>query len=188
MNYVVSVNEAKRTIEVVIDGKHKGVAKCCKSDSYNLQVGIELALERAKVAKANAEAKPKSVMELVKELEKALPKGQCVVVGNGVKPTKEMKQWLHSLTDCKGISADERKAIADNAYDEGYAEGYDEGYEAAYDEIDAVEDDDCDCDEDCDCDCHSAVGGVVVVSGSGGSISGAMIRKMIEDYERKMRQ
>ena len=192
MNYVVSVNEAKRTIEVVIDGKYKGVAKCCKSDSYNLQVGIELALERAKVAKANAEAKPKSVMELVKELEKALPKGQCVVVGNGVKPTKEMKEWLHSLTDCKGMTADEIKAITDNAYDEGYAEGYDEGYSDAYDEIDAVEDDDCDCDEDCDCDCdcHKIVAsqGVVVMSGSGGSIGGAMIRKMIEDYERKMRQ
>ncbi len=190
MNYTVSVNESKKIIEVVIEGKYKGVAECNKSDNYNLQVGIELALERAKVAKANAEAKPKSVMELVKELEKALPKGQCVVVGNGVKPTKEMKEWLHSLTDCKGMTADEIKAIADNAYDEGYAEGYDEGYSDAYDEIDAVEDDDCDCDEDCDCECecHSAVGGVVVVSGSGGSISGAMIRKMIEDYERKMRQ
>lgn len=200
MNYVVSVNEAKRTIEVVIDGKYKGVAKCCKSDSYNLQVGIELALERAKVAKANAEAKPKSVMELVKELEKALPKGQCVVVGNGVKPTKEMKEWLHSLTDCKGISADERKAIADNAYDEGYAEGYDEGYEAALAEssndydlgyADGYDDavNDCEaCDEDCDCECHSAIGGVVVMSGSGGSIGGDMIRKMIEAYEGKMRQ
>lgn len=187
MNYVVSVSEAKRTIEVVIDGKYKGVAKCCKSDNYNLQTGIELALERAKVSKANAEAKPKSVMELVKELEKALPKGQCVVVGNGVKPTKEMKEWLHSLTDCKGMSADDIKAVADNAYDEGYAEGYDEGYEAAYDEIDAVEDDE-DYDEDCDCECNTAVGGVVVISGSGGSIGGAMVRKMIEEYERKMRQ
>ena len=196
MNYVVSVNESKKVIEVVLEGKYKGVAECSKADNYNLQVGIELALERAKVAKANAEAKPKSVRELVSELEKALPKGQCVVVGNGVKPTKEMKEWLHSLTDCKGVSADEIKAIADNAYDEGYAEGYDEGYSDAYDEIDAVEDCDCDCDEDCDCDCdedcdcecHSAIGGVVVMSGSGGSIGGAMVRKMIEEYERKMRQ
>ena len=190
MNYVVSVNESKKVIEVVLEGKYKGVAECSKADNYNLQVGIELALERAKVAKVNAEAKPKSVRELVSELEKALPKGQCVVVGNGVKPTKEMKEWLHSLTDCKGVSADEIKAIADNAYDEGYAEGYDEGYSDAYDEIDAVEDDDCDCDEDCECECecHSAVGGVVVMSGSGGSIGGQMIRKMIEAYEGKMRQ
>jgi hypothetical protein len=189
MNYTVSVNESKKIIEVVIEGKYKGVADYNKSD---IQVGIELALERAKVAKANAEAKPKSVMELVNELEKALPKGQCVVVGNGVKPTKEMKEWLHSLTDCKGMTADEIKAIADNAYDEGYAEGYDEGYSDAYDEIEADEDDDddCDCDEDCECECecHSAIGGVVVMSGSGDSIGGAMVRKMIEEYERKMRQ
>lgn len=201
MNYVVSVNEAKRTIEVVIDGKYKGVAKCCKSDNYNLQTGLELALERAKVAKKNAEEKANKgncptlsgyakIKALVSELEKALPKGQCIVVGNGVKPTKEMKQWLHSLTDCKGMSADELKAIADNAYDEGYAEGYDEGYSDAYDEIDAVEDDDCDCDEDCDCDCdcHKIVArqGVVVMSGEG-AISGAMIRKLIEQYENSLK-
>ena len=190
MNYTVAVNESKKTIEVVIEGKYKGVAKCCNSDNYNLQTGLELALERAKVAKKNAEEKANKgncptlsgyakIKALVSELEKALPKGQCVVVGNGVKPTKEMKEWLHSLTDCKGVSADELQAIADNAYDEGYAEGYSDGCD---------EDCDCDCDKDCDCDCecHNAVGGMVVISGSGGSIGGAMIRKMIEDYERKM--
>ena len=212
MNYVVSVNEAKRTIEVVIDGKYKGVAKCCKSDSYNLQVGIELALERAKVAKANAE-KPKaktvadmSVRELAAIIERKLRKGEVVVIGEGRVPSANQKAVLHSLTDCKGISADERKAIADNAYDEGYAEGYDEGYEAALAESsndydlgyadgydDAVNDceacdEDCDCDEGCDCDCHKIVAsqGVVVMSGEG-AISGDMIRKLIEQCANSLK-
>jgi hypothetical protein len=188
MNYVVSVNEAKGTVEVVIEGKYKGVAKCNKADNYNLQVGIELALERAKVAKANAE-KPKvrnaedmSIRELGAIIERKLGKGQVVIIGEGRVPSAEQREVIHSYSGCKG------------GYDEGYAEGYDDGYSDAYDEIDAVEDDDDDCDEDCDCDCdcdcHKVVAsqGVVVMSGSGGSIGGAMVRKMIEEYERKMRQ
>ena len=197
MNYTVSVNESKRTIEVVLEGKYKGVAKCCKSDNYNLQTGLELALERAKVAKKTAEENAvkgncptlsgyAKIKALVSELEKALPKGQCVVVGNGVKPTKEMKEWLHSLTDCKGgITKEELDEKVNSAYDEGYADGYAD----AVDEYDEDYDEDCDCDDEdcgCSCECNKTYGGVVVISGSGGSISGAMLRKMIEDYERKM--
>ena len=53
MNYTVSVNESKKEIVVMLDG-YKGVAKCCPTDNFNLGTGIELALERAKVAKAKA--------------------------------------------------------------------------------------------------------------------------------------
>lgn len=101
MKYTVTIND--KTVTVNLNG-YKGVAKCCATDTFNLQTGIELALERARVAEANAKkpvAKPMGVMELVKALEKALPKGQVVVVGNGNGLTAEQKKWLHSLTDCK---------------------------------------------------------------------------------------
>ena len=88
-----------------------------------------------------------SVMELVEMLEKALPDGQVVVVGNsncgGL--TDKQKAWLHSLTDCKGecdcdecdcdcgcdecdgcdckYTQDELDDAVKEAYDEGYADG-----------------------------------------------------------------
>ena len=147
MKYTVVINEKSKSITVDLDG-HKGTAKCCPTDSFNITTGIELALERAKVAKANAEKskteKPMSVTELVKALEKALPKGQVVVVGNGNGLTAEQKRWLHNLTDCKGgcrcegecYTEDEIEDIKASAYEEGYEDGqdavddrYDEGYE-----------------------------------------------------------
>ena len=195
MNYTVAVNESKKTIEVVIEGKYKGVAKCCASDNYNLQTGLELALERAKVAKAKAEmpkvksAEDMSIRELAAIIERKLGKGQVVVIGEGRVPSAGQKAVLHSYTDCKGgITKEELDEKVNSAYDEGYADGYAD----AVDEYDEEYDEDCDCDEGCDCECececHNAVGGVVVISGSGGSIGGAMIRKMIEEYERKMRK
>lgn len=141
MKYTVTIDN--KTITVNLNG-YKGVAKCCDTDTFNLQTGIELALERARVAEANAKkskstAKPMGVMELVKALEKALPKGQMVIVGNGATMTAEQKRWLHSLTDCKGgYSADD----LDEAYDEGYADGKDEcdcdhcGYKYTDDDLD----------------------------------------------------
>ena len=200
MNYTVAVNENKKTIEVVIEGKYKGVAKCCSSDNYNLQTGLELALERAKFAKANAEmpkvksAEDMSVRELAAIIERKLRKGELVVIGEGKVPSANQKAVLHSYTDCKGGITDEELAEKVNsAYDEGYADGYDEGYsDGCYEDCDEECDEECDCDEgcdcdcDCDCECHNAIGGIVVISGSGGSINGAMLRKMIEDYERKM--
>ena len=148
MKYTVTINEKSKSITVDLDG-YKGTAKCCPTDSFNITTGIELALERAKVAKANAEkpkatAKPMTVMELVKALEKALPKGQVVVVGNGDGLTAEQKRWLHNLTDCRGgcscegecYTEDEIEDIKASAYEEGYEDGqdavddrYDEGYE-----------------------------------------------------------
>ena len=148
MKYTVIINEKSKSITVDLDG-YKGTAKCCPTDSFNITTGIELALERAKVAKANAEkptptAKPMGVTELVKALEKALPKGQMVIVGNGEGMTARQKEWLHSMTDCKGECSCEGKCYTDEdiedikgeAYDEGYEDGkneaddrYDEGYE-----------------------------------------------------------
>ena len=148
MKYTVVINEKSKSITVDLDG-YKGTAKCCPTDDFNLATGIELALERAKVAKANAEkptpmAKPMGVKELVKALEKALPKGQMVLVGNGDELTAEQKKWLHNLTDCKCRSScegecytdDEIDEIKDDYYNQGYTDGqndaddrYDEGYE-----------------------------------------------------------
>ena len=132
MKYTVTINEKSKTVVVNLNG-YEGVAKCCETDTFNLQTGIELALERARVAEANAKkpkviAKPMGVMELVKALEKALPKGKVVIVGNGEGLTAEHKKWLHSMTDCKGGYT---KADLDKAYQDGYADGA----------------------EECDCDC-----------------------------------
>ena len=148
MKYTVTINEKSKTVVVNLNG-YEGVAKCCETDTFNLQTGIELALERARVAEANAKkpkptTKPMGVMELVKALEKALPKGQMVIVGNGKELTAEQKRWLHNLTDCKGgcrcegecYTDDEIEDIKATAYEEGYEDGqdavddrYDEGYE-----------------------------------------------------------
>ena len=150
MKYTVTINEKSKSITVDLDG-YKGTAKCCPTDSFNITTGIELALERAKVAKREAEAKRSpitksgDVMELVKALEKALPKGQMVIVGNGDTMTARQKEWLHSLTDCKGscscegecYTEDEIEDIKADAYDEGYENGHADGYDSGYQ--DAVE-------------------------------------------------
>lgn len=159
MKYYVTINEKTKSITVDLDG-YKGTAKCCPTDSFNITTGIELALERAKVAKKNAEAEKAeknapnlegygNIMALVKALEKALPKGQMVIVGNGDGLTTRQKEWLHRLTDCKGgcscegecYTEDEIEDIKGAAYEEGYEDGqdavddrYDEGYEDGYSE------------------------------------------------------
>ena len=140
MKYTVSINEKAKEIKVNLNG-YEGVAKCCPTDSFNITTGIELALERAKVAKANAEkpkdtAKPMTVMELVKALEKALPKGQVVVVGNGDGLTAEQKRWLHNLTDCKGVCSCEGKCYTEDEIEDIKADAYDEGYEDGQDAVD----------------------------------------------------
>lgn len=113
MKYTVTIDADKRTVTVNYKGSI-GVAKCCPTDTFDLTTGVELALERARVAykNANTKATRPSVMELVHALEQALPKGEVVVVGNGEGLTSAHKRWLHSLTDCKGD------------YDAGYAAGY----------------------------------------------------------------
>lgn len=159
MKYTVTVNEASKTVIVNLGG-YEGVAKCCDTDKFCLSTGIELALERAKVAKAEAEkpkpavAKSGDVMELVRALEKALPAGHMIVVGNGGGLTEAQKAWLHSLTDCKGGCSCEypcdkddceeceycyTEADMDSAVEEAYDEGYADGeQEATVDREDTV--------------------------------------------------
>lgn len=125
MNYSVTINEETREIMVMLSDGTCGKSKCNPTDKFDIGTGIELALERAKVSQREAnkpKEKPMGVMELVKALEKALPKGQCVVVGNGTELTKSHKAWLHSMTDC------DSEARYNKGYDDGYAEGYDDGY------------------------------------------------------------
>ena len=153
MKYTVTINEKSKTVTVNLNG-YEGSAKCCDTDTFNLQTGIELALERAKIAEANAKkpiVNPMGVMELIKALEKALPKGQMVIVGNGKEMTAEQKQWLANLAgvtaqcNCGECDCDEcgdcdecdliyTDADLDNARDEAYAEGYEKGHAEGYSE------------------------------------------------------
>ena len=149
MKYTVSINEKKRTVTVNLDG-YEGVARCCPTDCFNVQTGVELALERAKAAKANAENAKKcaektapvgsvanrmSVAMLAEQLEKVLPKGSMVVaVGGGDKClTDDGRRWLAELAgksackcDKECLSEDEIEEIQCAAYDEGKREGREE--------------------------------------------------------------
>lgn len=107
--------------------------------------------------------KPKTAVELAKELEKALPKGEMVVVGNSPTPTKkniaDLKHFI-SLYDsgcscgcsCCGKGDMYSEAELDEAYNEGYeighSEGYDEGYDKGYE--DAAEEYECEEEEECE--------------------------------------
>ena len=156
MKYTVSINEKKQTITVTLADGTQGVAKCCPTDKFDIGTGIELALERAKVAQASrtkpAPTSPKSVMELVKALEKALPKGEMVVVGNGVEMTDRQKAWLHSLPDCtcscdccgdceEVYTQEEYDDAVSDAYEEGHSAGYDAGYADALEETEQLNED-----------------------------------------------
>ena len=55
MKYTVSINEKSRSITVTLADGTKGTARCNPTDRFDINTGIELALERAKVAKANVE-------------------------------------------------------------------------------------------------------------------------------------
>lgn len=50
MNFTVAINEEKRTVEVTLPSGVKGKAKCMYTDHFSYDVGITLALERARVA------------------------------------------------------------------------------------------------------------------------------------------
>ena len=160
MKYTVSINEKKQTITVTLADGTQGVAKCCPTDKFDIGTGIELALDRAKNAQADRNKpspspSPMSVMELVKALEKALPKGEMVVVGNGVEMTDRQKAWLHSLTDCKCscdccgdceevYTQEEYDDAVSDAYEEGHSAGYDAGYADALEETEQLNEDDID--------------------------------------------
>ena len=149
MKYSVSINEKKQTITVTLADGTQGVAKCCPTDKFDIGTGIELALERAKVAQANRNkpspspiASQMSVMMLVKELEKALPKGQMVIVGNGVEMT-DCKCSCDCCGDCeKMYSEEEYDDAVSNAYEEGHSAGYDAGYADALEETEQLNESD----------------------------------------------
>ena len=130
MKYNVSINETKHSITVTLADGTKGVARCCPTDRFDINTGIELALERAKVAQriAQTPVKTPSVMELVKALEQALPKGQMVLVGNGKELTDEQKKWLASIagvsTKCNCPCCDCDEGDYESGYDDGYEDGY----------------------------------------------------------------
>ena len=116
MNYTVSVNESKKEIVVMLDG-YKGVAKCCPTDNFNLGTGIELALERAKVAKANAE-KPKptvSVAEAIKVLENYVG-DHIAIIGGGDYMSDKQKVELRAYAD-RLAPIDEDEDYDEDEYD-----------------------------------------------------------------------
>lgn len=150
MKYTVSINEKKRTITVNLDG-YEGAARCCPTDCFNVQTGVELALERAKVAKANAENAKKcaekttpvgsmanrmTVTMLAEQLEKVLPKGSMVVaVGGGDKClTDEGRKWLAKLAG-KYACKEDIEGIECAAYNDGFDDGKHEGREEALDYV-----------------------------------------------------
>jgi hypothetical protein len=143
MKYTVTINEKSRSITVTLADGTKGVARCNPSDRFDINTGVELALERARVAsKTKTEPAPTnpSIMELVKALEKALPKGEMVIVGNGDYMTEKQKAWLRSLAG--GCSCQCHEVDEDEIYDRGYDDGYTDGYadaEADYDDSEVEE-------------------------------------------------
>lgn len=198
MQYTVAINEKKKEIRVVLDG-YEGVAKCCPTDRFDLQTGIELALERARVAKANAEKEkavataPKSitVAEAIAVLEKYVG-GHVAIIGGGKGMSESQKAELRRYADMyaplptapttshRGCRCEcSNPEIYEEAYNTGYEEGYDEGFERGCeitkDEYD-IEDEDYDEDiedEDieCSCECNGKCNGV---------ITGAMIMALVE--------
>lgn len=145
MKYTVAVNEAKKEIKVVLDG-YEGIARCCPTDNFNLGTGIELTLERAKVAKANANkpkptAKP-TIAEAIKIVEEYVG-DHIAIVGRGASLSENQKRELRKYADmyAPSYSCEDRY---EEGYDKGYADGYDEGYADGRDECE------CDCCDDAD--------------------------------------
>ena len=148
MKYTVTINEKSKSVTVVLADGTKGYAKCHEGDAFNITTGIELALERAKVAKANAN-KPKptvSVSEAIKVLERYVG-DHIAIIGGGTNMSDSQKMELRRYADMYAPT-DEC-----DRYEEGYADGYAEGTKDTLAELE------CDCDEDCDecceCDCHT---------------------------------
>lgn len=50
MKFTVTINDEKRTVEVKLPSGVKGKAKCMPTDHFSYDVGVTLALERARVA------------------------------------------------------------------------------------------------------------------------------------------
>lgn len=141
MKYTVEVNEKSKSVVVTLDG-YKGVAKCCEGDTFNLQTGIELALERARVAKASANKPKPSIAEAIKVVEEYVG-NHIAIVGKGASLSENQKRELRKYAD---MYAPSHSCECEDRYDEGYADGYEEGYA----------DGSCECDCECEphCGCH----------------------------------
>ena len=161
MKYTVTINEKSKTVTVNLNG-YEGVAKCCDTDTFNLQTGIELALERARQAQEKATAKPTkkmSVAEARAVLEDYVG-DHIAVIGKGKSLSDNQKRELwnaaHSLApelapDYKGVCGDccgcdchdDPCEGCDLVYSEdemeriksdAYDEGYADGHSDGYDE------------------------------------------------------
>ena len=156
MKYSVAINEKKRTITVTLADGTKGVAKCNPTDRFDINTGIELALERAKVAQKNNNAKANTASPtaqgmtatmLAKQLEKILEKGQIIVaVGGGDNCLTEAgKKWLAKIAggkkSCCPCQCQEADEYDREEYDRGYNDGYAEGYDDATEEAEGAETD-----------------------------------------------
>ena len=138
MKYTVAIDESKKEIKVTLADGTVGVAKCCPTDNFNLGTGIELALERAKVAKKNKENTPidtRSYTALAKALEQKLPKGSAMLIisGGDENLNEAHKDWLRGIIgdktcDCKCLSEYYSEGEVDELVDKAYNEGYEDGY------------------------------------------------------------
>ena len=77
MNFNVSINEEKRTIEVKLPSGAKGKAKCMHTDHFSYDVGITLALERARVAEKTL-SKPENAIPVKKTATRPFKIGERV--------------------------------------------------------------------------------------------------------------
>ena len=146
MKYTVTINEKSRSITVTLADGTKGVARCNPCDCFDINTGIELALERAKVASKakTAPAKP-TIAEAIKVVEEYVG-DHIAIVGKGVSLSENQKRELRKYADMYAPSPSRG-----DRYNEGYAKGYDDGYADACDE--------CECEDDYDecepnCGCH----------------------------------
>lgn len=162
MNYTVAVNEAKKEIKVMLDG-YEGIARCCPTDNFNLGTGIELALERAKVAKANANKPKPTAKPTVAEAKAILEEyvgDHIAIIGKGKTLSENQKRELRKYADMYAPSPS-----CEDKYEEEYDKGYHAGYTDALAEIGEDEDEYEDYDEDdheddyeeCEpnCGCHN---------------------------------
>jgi hypothetical protein len=177
MNYTVTVNEAKKEIKVTLDG-YEGIARCCPTDNFNLGTGIELALERAKVAKAEANKPKPAAKPTVAEARAILEEyvgDHTAIIGKGKtlsdRQKKELWDWAMTLAP---EYAPSRSCECEDRYEEGYADGYDEGVRDTLADLEDEDYDECEDEEDeCECQCNGKCQ-------CEGAVTGAMIKALIE--------
>lgn len=178
MKYTVSINEKSRSITVTLADGTKGVARCNPCDRFDINTGIELALERAKVASKakTAPAKP-TITEAIKVVEEYVG-DHIAIVGRGASLSENQKRELRKYADMYAPSPSRG-----DRYNEGYAKGYDDGYADACDE--------CECEDDyeeCEpnCGCHDN-GGCECRCDEANEVS-AMVKRMIARIEEILGQ